>query len=275
MPTLTTNYSLQKPLVNDATDEDLWGDELNDDLDDLDTLLRVGITVAPQASQVIGFTATSSISVKYLYPCDTTSAGFTATLPAASAAASGATVFIKKTDATSNIVTIGRTGVDTLDGATSLTIETQNGTYGMVSDGVSKWFSICKPSQNIPDASTTVKGIVELATAAEALAGTDTVRAITPDAFAGNKSLASSGYYKFPGGLVVQWGQISSGGSADGSVVFPVAFSSAIYTITSGSGAPGGGTCTFQNATTSGFDYTRRALNVSDTSIAYWMALGK
>lgn len=35
---------------------------------------------------------------------------------------------------------------------------------------------------SVPDASTTVKGIVELATDAEAVAGTDTVRAVTPAA---------------------------------------------------------------------------------------------
>lgn len=36
MPTTTTNYSLYKPLVNDATDEDQWGGYLNDNMDTLD-----------------------------------------------------------------------------------------------------------------------------------------------------------------------------------------------------------------------------------------------
>ena len=40
MPTTTTNYSLYKPLVNDATDEDLWGGYLNDNFDDLDTIIK-------------------------------------------------------------------------------------------------------------------------------------------------------------------------------------------------------------------------------------------
>lgn len=39
MPNLTTNYSFNKPLVNDATDEDLWGGYLNDNWDEVDTLL--------------------------------------------------------------------------------------------------------------------------------------------------------------------------------------------------------------------------------------------
>ena len=40
MPTLTTNYSLKKPLVNNATDADLWGGQLNENLDTLDTELK-------------------------------------------------------------------------------------------------------------------------------------------------------------------------------------------------------------------------------------------
>lgn len=102
----------------------------------------------------------------------------------------------------------------------------------------------------VADASTTVKGVVELATDAETQTGTDTTRAITPAnltsrtatdtrtglvekatageaqaftsdkyidgallalAFKGaNQSLAPSGYQKLPGGLIVQWGVINA-----------------------------------------------------------------
>lgn len=41
MPTYTTNFNLAKPLVNDPTDADVWGVELNSNFDSLDTLLRV------------------------------------------------------------------------------------------------------------------------------------------------------------------------------------------------------------------------------------------
>lgn len=37
MPTTTTNLGLSKPLVNNATDQDLWGGYLNTDLDTLDS----------------------------------------------------------------------------------------------------------------------------------------------------------------------------------------------------------------------------------------------
>jgi hypothetical protein len=45
---------------------------------------------------------------------------------------------------------------------------------------------------NVPDASTTVKGIVELATSAEAIAGTDAVRAITPATLFGGLNASGS-----------------------------------------------------------------------------------
>ena len=38
-PTYTTHYNLSKPLVNDPTDEDLWGGYLNDDMDTIDAAL--------------------------------------------------------------------------------------------------------------------------------------------------------------------------------------------------------------------------------------------
>lgn len=37
MATSTTNLSLTKPAVNSATDEDLWGDQLNTNMDTLDS----------------------------------------------------------------------------------------------------------------------------------------------------------------------------------------------------------------------------------------------
>lgn len=40
MPTFTTYYSLAKPLVNSPVDEDLWGGELNDNMDIIDTTMH-------------------------------------------------------------------------------------------------------------------------------------------------------------------------------------------------------------------------------------------
>ncbi len=42
MPTQTTNYGFNKPLVNNATDADLWGGQLNTNFDSLDSIIFNG-----------------------------------------------------------------------------------------------------------------------------------------------------------------------------------------------------------------------------------------
>lgn len=54
MPTFTTNYNLIKPNVNDPVDEDLWGGYLNDDLDDIDALIKTATDTASAAGVPIG-----------------------------------------------------------------------------------------------------------------------------------------------------------------------------------------------------------------------------
>jgi hypothetical protein len=62
------------------------------------------------------------------------------------------------------------------------------------------------------------------ASAAETLTGTDATKFLTAAGFAGNKSLASNGFYKFPGGLILQWGVVAVGGNSQATVTFPTAF---------------------------------------------------
>lgn len=50
MSTLTTNYSFIKPSVNDAVDANIWGNELNTDLDSLDTIIKNISDVADTAA---------------------------------------------------------------------------------------------------------------------------------------------------------------------------------------------------------------------------------
>jgi hypothetical protein len=95
-------------------------------------------------------------------------------------------------------------------------------------------------------ATETTSGIVELATAAEVLAGTDTVRAVTPAGLLagllGAGSVGTSGYIKIPfrdktsgvrRDLIVQWGKATaktfvSVGDLTATVNFPVAFPNAV-----------------------------------------------
>lgn len=69
------------------------------------------------------------------------------------------------------------------------------------------------------------------ASAAETLTGTSTTKAITPGGFAGNKTLAASGFYKFPGGLILQWGTGSSTSDSPEDFNFPTAFATACYGV--------------------------------------------
>lgn len=90
-------------------------------------------------------------------------------------------------------------------------------------------------AMGLRDATETLKGRVELATSAEVLAGTDAVRAVTPAGLmsAFGKSLASSGYQKFPGGMIIQWfsGVTSGTNGADSTFNFPIAFPNGVFII--------------------------------------------
>lgn len=83
---------------------------------------------------------------------------------------------------------------------------------------------VANSASSNPSASETVQGIVELATAAETLTGSSTSLALTPGGFAGNKSLASNGYYKLPGGVILQWGTTVATASTYTNITLPVAF---------------------------------------------------
>jgi hypothetical protein len=69
------------------------------------------------------------------------------------------------------------------------------------------------------------------ADAAATLLGTSTTTVVTPGGFAGNKSLAASGYYKFPGGLIHQWGSVTVPASTTGNVGFPISFSNNVFSF--------------------------------------------
>lgn len=89
-------------------------------------------------------------------------------------------------------------------------------------------------------ATTTAKGTVELATDAETLTGTDTSRATTPSNIASlfngtsRNSLATNGYQKLPGGLIIQWGSWSgvTNGSNTTSISFPISFPNTCLNVT-------------------------------------------
>jgi hypothetical protein len=79
------------------------------------------------------------------------------------------------------------------------------------------------------DASLTARGVIEQATDTEVVTGTDTDRAVSAGNItnlfsgSGRHDVVTKGYQKFPGGLVLQWGEESLSAGADTNVTLPVA----------------------------------------------------
>ena len=113
MPTLTSNFEFNKPLVNNATDADLWGGQLNTNWDDLDIDLALTPSVKT-ADFNIGAT-----EFNFTYLIDSSSNTVDGTLPSTIPFA-GFVVRFKVTDAT-NIITIDGDG-NTIDGDATITI---------------------------------------------------------------------------------------------------------------------------------------------------------
>ena len=109
-------------------------------------------------------------------------AAFTITLPNLGSDDDGFTVTVIKTDSSANVVTVAGDGDDRINGAATYKLEGRwEGVILKWTGAV--WIAIGGASTSwlaAQAASTTRRGIVELATATEAAAGTDAERAVTP-----------------------------------------------------------------------------------------------
>lgn len=150
--------------------------------------------------------------------------------------------------------------------------DTTNGFLKQRNAANTAWITLWTLSD--PSATTSSEGIVELATTAETLTGTDTARALTAGGFAGSKSLATHGYMSLPGGLTLEWGQVAFSGTATSAVSFSASFSS-IYSVVVGAIDPNASTDNAYAAsiTTSGFTAGRSSATGSGT--VGWLAIGK
>lgn len=72
--------------------------------------------------------------------CDTSSAGFTVTLPASSAS-KGKSISVKKVSTDSNTLTVAGGGSDTIDGNASILIAFQNTCMDVTADGIATWWN--------------------------------------------------------------------------------------------------------------------------------------
>ena len=72
--------------------------------------------------------------------CDPTAGGFTVTLPAA--AKLNRLIVVKNASGSTNTITIEADGDDLVDGASSITITTANGSAMLFSDGRGGWWTV-------------------------------------------------------------------------------------------------------------------------------------
>jgi len=122
-----------------------------------------------------------------------------------------------------NLITGLGAGTTNLDSLTDVAISTATSGDLLRYNGTS-WVNATLAA-SLSAASETVSGIVELATAAEALTGSSQALAVTPYALANaGKSLGTNGYYKFPGGFILQWGLLFLDASTTTAQTLPVAF---------------------------------------------------
>lgn len=125
----------------------------------------------------------------------------------------------------SNLIAGLGAGASNLDSLTDVAISTATSGDLLRYNG-SSWVNATLAA-SLTAASTTASGIVELATAAEALAGTSQTLAVTPYALANaGAALTAPGRYSFPGGLIVQWGVGTAIANTDTTVTLDTAWPS-------------------------------------------------
>ncbi|MHB1053464.1 MAG: gp53-like domain-containing protein [Thiobacillus sp.] len=131
------------------------------------------------------------------------------------------------------------------------------------------------------DASTARKGLVQLATSAEAQALTDALKTLTPATLAAalqgaNQSIGTNGYQKLPGGLILQWGQAGTNGTGDTAVTFPIAFPNGVRALVMGTIGSGAGYMgVFNTLTNTGVNVgTWSATATRAGSTVHWAAIG-
>lgn len=97
-----------------------------------------------ETSKTVSVTSAGTVaSDTYWERCNATSGAFTRTLPLAKDNWRRKIGLIK-TDSSVNAVTVGRSGSDTINGATTQSLGSQYSTMTVISDGVSSWDIIVK-----------------------------------------------------------------------------------------------------------------------------------
>lgn len=181
---------------------------------------------------------------------DATAGNVVINLPAANVLAGLPYEFRRVDVADANSVTVNRAGADTFDAGDTTVVLLRQIAQKIRSNGVDKWLTTTPvaASQSEVDLGsedsrfvTSKKLRTNFASNAEAQALSSVSKIISPatlaQAFKGsNQSLATTGYQKLPGGLILQWGSSTSAIAANGnrSVTFPIAFPTALFAVVLG-----------------------------------------
>lgn len=162
MVTYTPNYGFALPGVNDPTDQDLWGGYLNDNFEELDTLLE-GISIVPVPASITGdYTLTTDDNEKF-FLIDTTGGNITFTVPNATSFPNGFVFGVKKISASNSLNFSG-----TIDGNSNPSVDEENKAFVIIGNGTS-WYGKgdFSPSTVLPVAETIVqKKIIQSTTTA-------------------------------------------------------------------------------------------------------------
>lgn len=132
MSSNTPNYGFILPAVNSATDQDLWGGELNSNWSSIDGLLETATNFIKRA--VTGTDTATTADRNTILLSDATSASYVQTLPLPATAADGFTIIIKKIDSSANTVTVNGNGGD-IDGASTFILVNQYDYLAVICDG--------------------------------------------------------------------------------------------------------------------------------------------
>jgi hypothetical protein len=88
------------------------------------------------------------------------------------------------------------------------------------------------------------------------------------------QSLTTNGYVNLPGGLIVQWGEVTKTGDTAQPVSFPIPFTQ-ILALTLGLNDPNSSTTLVSTTSATNIGFNVLAYNNSGSSRVYWIALGR
>lgn len=278
MATETTNFGFILPAVNSPTDADLWGGELNSNINEQDALFLTAlnfVTSAPTTSfsvtpPTIGSSTTGNAKEAFL--CNASSGALDVTLPAATAAGNGYTIAFKKSDNSINVVTLTVTGSDKIDGSSTYVLSSQYAWLFLVCDGSSNWNVF---STNVGFAALASPAFTGTPTAPTPSSDDSSTKIATTAFVNPSSSIIANGFEKTASGKIQQWGLTTSIGSGTFTTVdYPEPFPNSVYNIQI---TPTSVTNGFQaqdyviNNSLSSFDLHNQG---ASSTIFFWQAIG-